>query len=174
MIGAGCAGFKWPNIIRWSARAWRLIALLAPSTRISLRDIPMIESAQDKQKEIAFFDGHAAMDGYDVFTPDSNLRLINACTRLGKWKRGARVADLGCGSGVFTSLLHRSGFDAVGIDLSPKLIALAQRTYPEAAFFEGDVEDLLFPSASLDGVLLSGLLHHLPDPARCAAEVFRV
>lgn len=134
----------------------------------------MIESTQDKQKEIAFFDSHAAVDGYDVFTPDSNLRLIEACTRLARWKHGARVADLGCGSGVFTSLLHRSGFDAVGIDLSPKLIALAQLKYPQAAFFEGDVEDLLFPSASLDGVLLSGLLHHLPDPARCAAEVFRV
>jgi len=36
----------------------------------------MIESTQDKQKEISFFDGHAAADSYDVFTPESNLRLI--------------------------------------------------------------------------------------------------
>jgi len=134
----------------------------------------MIESTQDKQKEISFFDGHAAADSYDVFTPDSNVRLIRTCTGLAKWKSGARVADLGCGSGVFTNLLHRQGFDAVGLDLSPKLIALGQVKYPDVTFFEGDVEDLPFADASLDGILLSGLLHHLPDPARCVAETFRV
>jgi ubiquinone/menaquinone biosynthesis C-methylase UbiE len=130
--------------------------------------------AQDKQKEIAFFDGHAAEDAYDVFAPESNKRLIETCTRLAGLKPGARVADLGCGSGVFTELLHRHGFDAVGLDISPKLIALGKAKYPKVEFIEGDVEHLPFPSASLDGVLLSGLVHHLPDPALCAAEVFRV
>jgi SAM-dependent methyltransferase len=134
----------------------------------------MIESAQDKQKEIAFFDGHAAAESYDVFTPDSNIRLISTCMRLAKWRPGARVADLGCGSGVFTSLLHRRGYDVFGLDLSPKLIALAQAKYPQVTFFEGDAEHLPLPTASLDGILLSGLLHHLPDPACCVAEVFRV
>jgi SAM-dependent methyltransferase len=62
----------------------------------------------------------------------------------------------------------------VGLDLSPKLIAAGRRLYPEIEFVEGDVEHLPFPPASLDGVLLSGIVHHLPDPARCAAEVFRV
>ena len=80
-------------------------------------------SAQDKQKEIAFFDGHAAADAYDVFTPESNARLITTCMRLARAGRGARVADLGCGSGVFTDLLHKQGYDAVGLDISPKLIA---------------------------------------------------
>ena len=134
----------------------------------------MIQSTQDKQKEIAFFDGHAAADSYDVFAPESNLRLIGRCTRLAKWRPGVRVADLGCGSGVFTNLLHRRGFDAVGLDLSPKLVALGQAKYPDVTFLEGDVEHLPFPDASLDGILLSGLLHHLPDPARCVAETFRV
>ena len=89
-------------------------------------------------------------------------------------KPGARVADLGCGSGVFTDLLSRQGYRAVGLDLSPKLIALGRAKYPAVEFLEGDVEALPFPDESLDGVLLSGLVHHLPDPTRCAAEVFRV
>jgi ubiquinone/menaquinone biosynthesis C-methylase UbiE len=130
--------------------------------------------AQDKQKEIAFFDGHAAKDAYDVFTPESNKRLVEAFTRLAGLKPGARVADLGCGSGVFTELLHRRGYDAVGLDISPKLIALGKVKYPKVEFLEGDVEHLPFPSSSLDGVLLSGLVHHLPDAALCASEVFRV
>jgi ubiquinone/menaquinone biosynthesis C-methylase UbiE len=130
--------------------------------------------AQDKQKEIAFFDGHAAADAYDVFTPESSNRLIETCMRLTGLKPGARVADLGCGSGVFTDLLDRQGYDAIGLDISPKLIALGKVKYPKVEFLEGDVEHLPFPSSSLDGILLSGLVHHLPDPMLCAAEVFRV
>jgi ubiquinone/menaquinone biosynthesis C-methylase UbiE len=133
-----------------------------------------VSVVQDKQKEIDFFDGHAAEDSYDVFTPESNMRLIETCSRLAKLRPGARVADLGCGSGVFTDLLRQQGYDPVGLDISPKLVALGQAKYPTIKFLEGDVEHLPFPSASLDGVLLSGLVHHLPGPARCAAEVFRV
>jgi ubiquinone/menaquinone biosynthesis C-methylase UbiE len=130
--------------------------------------------AQDKGKEIAFFDSHAEMDSYDVFTPDTSMRLVKACAGLAGFKRGARVADLGCGSGVFTNLLHELGFEPIGLDISPKLIALGRRKYPDVEFLEGDAEHLPFPSASLDGVLLSGLVHHFPDPSRCVAEVFRV
>jgi ubiquinone/menaquinone biosynthesis C-methylase UbiE len=135
---------------------------------------PMTASLQDKQKEIAFFDGHAAVDAYDVFTPATNERLITTCVRLAGFKKGARVADLGCGSGVFTNLLRQQGFDAVGLDISPRLIALGRSRYPDVEFFEGDVENLPFPDESLDGILLSGLVHHLPDPSRCASEAYRV
>jgi SAM-dependent methyltransferase len=136
--------------------------------------IPVQDSAQDKEQEVAFFDSVGSGDGYDVFTAESNARLIEAILRLGRFQRGARVADLGCGSGVFTDLLRKQGCDVVGLDLSPRLVEAGRRNYPGIEFVEGDVEHLPFPAASLDGVLLSGIVHHLPDPARCAAEVFRV
>ncbi len=129
---------------------------------------------QDKQKEIAFFDGHAAADSYDVFTPETNVRLITTCMQLAGLKPPARVADLGCGSGVFTDLLSKQGYQATGLDISPKLIALGRAKYPDVEFHEGDVEHLPFADGSMDGILLSGLVHHLPDPSRCAAEAFRV
>jgi ubiquinone/menaquinone biosynthesis C-methylase UbiE len=134
----------------------------------------MTSLAQDKQKEIDFFDAHAAADSYDVFAPESSMRLVETCMRVSGLRPGARVADLGCGSGVFTDLLHRLGCEAIGLDISPKLIELGRAKYPKVELLEGDVEHLPFPAASLDGVLLSGLVHHLPDPAICATEVFRV
>ncbi len=134
----------------------------------------MMVLAQDKQKEVAFFDGHAATDAYDVFTPETNLRLITTCARLAGFRKGEKIADLGCGSGVFTDHLKKQGYEAVGLDLSPKLIALARNKYPKLEFIEGDVERLPFADDSFDGVLLSGLVHHLPDPTRCASEVLRV
>jgi ubiquinone/menaquinone biosynthesis C-methylase UbiE len=131
-------------------------------------------SSQDKATEIAFFDGHAAVDAYDVFTPASNARLIDAFARLTGLPPGARVVDLGCGSGVFTDALRQRGYRCTGVDLSPKLIGIARAKYSGVEFIEGDVEQLKFADASFDGVLLSGLVHHLPNPARCAAEVFRI
>ena len=130
--------------------------------------------AQDKNKEIAFFDAHAEHDAYDVFTPQANERIIAAFMRLSGLPRGARVADLGCGSGVFTELLRHQGFQSVGLDISPRLIQLGRRKYPGLELIEGDAENLPFESASLDGVLLSGLVHHFPDPRRLAGEVSRV
>jgi ubiquinone/menaquinone biosynthesis C-methylase UbiE len=134
----------------------------------------MSASVQDKQKEIAFFDAHAAADAYDVFTPEASARLLDAFVALSGLTPGARVADLGCGSGAFTHLLARRGYACVGLDISPKLVELGRRKYPDVEFIEGDVEHLPFPDASLDGILLSAIVHHLPDPSRCAAEVFRV
>jgi len=133
-----------------------------------------IEAAQDKGKEIAFFDAHAEADEYDVFAPQGSEALIAAFVRLSGLPAGARVADLGCGSGVFTELLRRRGDNSIGLDISPKLIALGRGKYPGLELIEGDAEHLPFESASLDGVLLSGLVHHFPDPRRLASEVARV
>jgi ubiquinone/menaquinone biosynthesis C-methylase UbiE len=130
--------------------------------------------AQDKAKEVAFFDRHAASDDYDVFTAQAKTRIVDAVVRLGRLRQGARIADLGCGSGAFTVLLHERGYSPVGLDISPKLIALARAKFSGIEFLEGDAENLPFPDLSLDAVLLSGLIHHFPDPRRLAAETYRV
>jgi SAM-dependent methyltransferase len=133
-----------------------------------------VSSNQDKAKEIAFFDQHAAGSEYNVFTEASNVRLTETFRRITGLQLGARVADLGCGSGVFTDLLQRIGFKAVGVDISPKSIAVGKAIYPGIELLQGDIENLPFPDESLDGVLLSCVIHHFPDPRRCVAEVHRV
>jgi ubiquinone/menaquinone biosynthesis C-methylase UbiE len=130
--------------------------------------------SQDKQKEVDFFNRHAEADDYNVFTDASNDRLIEAFFRMTGLSCGAKVADLGCGSGVFTNLLVRCGVQGHGIDISPSLIALARRKYPDIDFYECDVEMLPFPDSSFDGLLLSGLVHHFPDASVLAREAFRV
>jgi ubiquinone/menaquinone biosynthesis C-methylase UbiE len=129
---------------------------------------------QDKRNEVAFFDAHAAAEDYNAFSDSANARLIDSFVRLTGLEPGARVVDLGCGSGVFTYLLSCRGYDVAGLDISPKLLELARRKYPDLQFHEGDVEALPYEDASVDGVLLSGIVHHLPDAGPCAAEVMRV
>jgi ubiquinone/menaquinone biosynthesis C-methylase UbiE len=103
-----------------------------------------------------------------------NARLIECFVRLSRLPKGARVVDLGCGSGVFTHLLAQSGCDCVGVDISSKLLAVGQSKYPHIPFVQGDIEKLPFKAESFDGALLSGVVHHLPDASACAAEVFRI
>jgi len=133
-----------------------------------------LERAQDKQKEIVFFDQHAEKDDYDVFTPASNERLVGALVRVLGLPHGARVADIGCGSGVFTELLRRAGYSVTGIDISPKLVAVGRTKYPGLDLIEGDAEALPFEDASLDGVSLCNIVHHFPNPRKLIAEVRRV
>jgi ubiquinone/menaquinone biosynthesis C-methylase UbiE len=129
---------------------------------------------QKKSAEIAFFDAQAEQGDYNVFTEAASRKIIDAFVACTGLKPPARVVDLGCGSGAFTRILTDRGFAAEGVDISPQLIALARRLHPHIPFSEGDVEALVLPDASFDGVLLSGIVHHLPHPSRCAAEVQRI
>ena len=94
--------------------------------------------------------------------------------RLSALPPNARVVDLGCGSGTFTPLLQPAGYDCVGLDISGKLLEAGRRKHPGMELLQGDIERLPFAAASFDGVLLSGVVHHFPDPSRCAAEVSRI
>jgi ubiquinone/menaquinone biosynthesis C-methylase UbiE len=130
--------------------------------------------SQDKAEEKAFFGAQAKADKYDVFSAASNQRIVQSFSDLSGLGAGAVVADLGCGSGAFTTLLRDWGYQSVGLDLSEALLHRGAEHYSGVAFVTGDVEALPFPDDSLDGILLSGIIHHLPDPMACACEVFRV
>jgi ubiquinone/menaquinone biosynthesis C-methylase UbiE len=129
---------------------------------------------QDKQKEVAFFDNLASSQEYNVFTDEANNKIIHTLETLLALAPGARLLDLGCGSGIFTQLLQARGYDCVGLDLSQKLLQLGKQETPAIHYVQADVEALPFASGSVDFVILSCLVHHLPNPQRCAEEVFRV
>ncbi len=131
-------------------------------------------SNQNKEQEIAFFDDFGSDSDYDVFTPDSSRRLITRLMSLGGFERGSRIADIGCGSGVFTRLVESDGFRTVGLDISMNLLKKARGESSHIPVVCGDAEHLPFASGSLDGALLSGLIHHLPNPERLAEELYRV
>ena len=55
---------------------------------------------------------------------------------------GGPAADIGCGPGYVTRHLHSLGLDAFGIDLSPEMIAIAKRDYPDLRFEVGTMTHL--------------------------------
>ncbi len=78
---------------------------------------------------------------------------------------GGLVADVGCGPGYVTGHLHQLGVDAMGIDLSPEMIAIAARDYPDLRFEVGTMTDLDLPDDSVAGVLAFWSVIHVPDAA---------
>ena len=63
------------------------------------------------------------------------------------------VADLGCGPGHVAAYLAARGASVVGIDLSPRMIAVASERWPSLDFRIGDVLRLDLPNESLAGAI---------------------
>ena len=78
---------------------------------------------------------------------------------------GGPVADVGCGPGYVTRYLHDAGVDAFGIDLSPEMIAIARRKYPDLRFEVGTMTDLDLDDDSVAGVVAFWSVIHIPDHA---------
>ena len=86
------------------------------------------------------------------------------------------VADIGCGTGRVTAHLHALGLAVSGIDLSPRMIAVARRSHPGLRFDVGSMLALDLPDGALGGVLAWYSTIHLPDERlpEALAEISRV
>ena len=89
------------------------------------------------------FDAYERLaDHYDLFTAGYQYgRWIAALDRVASEHglRGRRALDLACGTGRALQPLMDLGYDVVGCDLSPAMIAVARARHPELSL---DVADL--------------------------------
>jgi len=92
--------------------------------------------------------------------------------------RGARLLEIGCGMGTDLLQFARGGARCVGIDLTPRSVAITRHRFAlygaDGAFMIADGEQLPFASETFDVVYSNGVLHHTPDTAGALREVHRV
>lgn len=80
---------------------------------------------------------------------------------------GARVLELGCGTGQLLASLRPS--EGIGVDISPEMVAEAQRRHPEHTFVTGDMENpatLAGLGGPFDVIVLSDAVGYLEDCQR--------
>jgi ubiquinone/menaquinone biosynthesis C-methylase UbiE len=87
------------------------------------------------------------------------------------------IADLGCGTGRFTSLLAES-FPArvYGIEPSGKMLSQARENIssPTTVFLRGTAEEIPLSDNTIDMVLLSMVYHHIQEKNKAVSELTRI
>jgi len=95
----------------------------------------------DTRRQAAAFD--AIGERYDDVFPHKSGQIIATQWVIDRLPPGARVLDLGCGTGVPTAgMLTESALDVVGIDVSTEMLTLARRNVPTGRFVAMDVMEL--------------------------------
>ena len=85
----------------------------------------MLLSEADRQKLRTTFDEDAEL--YDKARPHYPQQLFDDLVHLASLKPGARLLEIGCGTGRATVPLARIGFGILGVELGENLAAIARR-----------------------------------------------
>ncbi len=110
-------------------------------------------------------------DGAGWLLHPGGLELTRHAIEIAGLNRGARVLDLGCGSGESVKFLQECGMDAMGVDQAensePGAMTPSARVVAQA-------EQLPFADSSVDAVLAECSLSVMGDPRKVVLECARV
>lgn len=121
-------------------------------------------------------------EGYDLWAKyyDKTLDFLDrlegtALNMILRCVKDKKVLDLGCGTG--RGIKHLYDFKAAevcGVDVSEKMIAIAQKKFKTTKFVLADSENLPFEDESFDVVTALYLIVHIGDLRKTFDEAFRV
>lgn len=90
---------------------------------------------------------------------------------------GDRVLDVGCGTGYLTRRLAPlviPGGEVIGVDPAAPMIEYARRHAPATCrYLVGEGQALDLPDTSIDVVVSSLALHHIPAVDRAATDMIK-
>jgi ubiquinone/menaquinone biosynthesis C-methylase UbiE len=149
---------------------------MTPSRLLERNQAEIDRSASQAAKVVLQPLERAQIDRYLNPPADTPYGLEYAFHLLGD-VHGKTVLDLGCGTGENVIPLLERGARVIGIDISPDLIAIAQKRLCnanlEANLRAGDAYATGLPDESVDAIFSMALIHHL-DIKLVRDEMWRV
>jgi ubiquinone/menaquinone biosynthesis C-methylase UbiE len=120
-------------------------------------------------KEAEWYSVHLEDDG----TYHRKVILPNAL-RLVEPKKGQKILEIGCGEGFFARALAEKGSEVVACDISPELIAVAQKKEGNVEYRISEAQDLSWAKNKYDVVLAVLTLQNMEKLEDVMKEVRKV
>jgi SAM-dependent methyltransferase len=98
------------------------------------------------------------------------LRVVD----FSRVEEGAKVLEVGAGTGNFLQLFAGTAGQLLGVDLTPAMLRKARETFPEMDLMVGDGARLPLRSRSIDLATTAQTLHHIWEPLPVIKELRRV
>jgi SAM-dependent methyltransferase len=115
----------------------------------------------------------AVADAYDRFRPGYPSAVLDWLVATTDIATGARMADLGCGTGIFSRLVAARGFAVVGIDPNAEMLAVARKAGGGPAYVMARATCTGLVGGSVHLVTAAQAFHWFPREA-ALAEVDRI
>lgn len=90
---------------------------------------------------------------------------------IDKYKKGEKILDAGCGTGLILRNLPKGSF---AVDINPRNIKRAKKHAPFAEIIEADIEKTPFKNNEFTTVVCTEVLEHLPNPKHALLEFKRI
>lgn len=116
----------------------------------------------------------ARAQAYSASTARATVQAAPALLDAVRFRPFTRVIDIACGPGYVAGAAAALGAEALGVDLSGEMVAVARARQLGADFEIGDAEALPEPNRSFDFALCNFGVFHFSAPERAFAEAFRV
>lgn len=116
----------------------------------------------DKKEIIAFFDKLAS--GWDK-TNTRNEEVIAEILEKGGIRKGIKVLDVACGTGVLFPDYQKIGADITGIDISENMVKTAREKFPDVKIICGDATDFSFEE-KFDAIMIYNAFPHFDEPEK--------
>ncbi|MHC1698698.1 MAG: class I SAM-dependent methyltransferase [Geobacteraceae bacterium] len=85
---------------------------------------------------------------------------------------GARMLEIGCGSGEMLKWLAEHGWEVEGLDFDPQ--AVQNALSKGLKVYLGSIESQEFPANSFDVIVMNHVIEHVPNPAALLHECYRI
>lgn len=113
------------------------------------------------QEIIQFFDRHAPQ--WDSYSKPEEIPILREILARSPWQKNETILDVASGTGVLIPYYRERGFSAsqiTAIDISPKMVEIFSRKFPDIPVVLGDFMKEPFPLASFTTIMIFNSFPH--------------